>query len=177
MRSAKLLLALGALLGGLLTHGADMILGNKNLDKAHAQGREEGHKDGYRQGQVDAASKFAELLEQSDSMKKGAFAIGVYVARIDGDISDEEADKITDALGHLDSPFIEPQVKATYKEILETTPDFETIKNKYLNCLTVEQLNAIDAFIKDIIKIDSVVEEEEESFYKEQWIPYLNARK
>lgn len=168
---------LSTMAGGVAGHVAEKIRDDVKKDEALAQGRSEGHRDGYRQGQIDAAKKFAAFLEQDDNMKIGAFALGIHIAHLDGEFSEEEADVITEALGSPDSSLLKPHIRSAYKEIMDCNPDFETIQEDYLDGLTSEQIIAMDIFVKDVIEADDNVTDEEVAFFKNEWEPYVKYRR
>lgn len=110
-------------------------------------------------------------------MKIGAFALGIHIAHLDGEFSEEEADVITEALGSPDSSLLKPHIRSAYKEIMDCNPDFETIQEDYLDGLTSEQIIAMDIFVKDVIEADDNVTDEEVAFFKNEWEPYVKYRR
>lgn len=136
--------------------------------------REEGFQIGYRQGIIDAAKKFANILEQNDNMRIGMFAIGYYVAKL-GDNSDVKCDVIVEELGKPNSSAISAYVRSENSKIIRDNPSFEEICNKYLDSLNAEQLKSVDNFLQEIINAGGS-STSEKNFYQNKWTPYLERR-
>lgn len=169
-------LALCALGGAVTANVAGAISDDNMKDEARRKGHEEGYNHGYKAGNNDAAKKFGALLEQSENMRIGAFAIGYYVARVDGsDIPDDELTVIVDALGRPDSKIHSDYAQLEMKKIMEIAPRFEYIRDTYLHRLNKEQLSAIDDFVREVIKADGKIADEERYFYNNQWKPFLKS--
>ena len=130
------------------------------------------YSEGVRQGNLEAAKKFAALLKQSDNMRIGAFALGYHVARLGGN-SDEKLGVIVDALGMPDSSLLSEYVRSKNNKIIRGNPSFGEICSDYLNSLSVEQLKSVDGFLQEIINTggSSV---NEKNFYQNKWQNYLN---
>ena len=109
------------------------------------------YSEGVRQGNLEAAKKFAALLEQSDNIRIGAFALGYHVARLGGN-SDEKLGVIVDALGMPDSSLLSEYVRSKNNKIIRGNPSFGEICSDYLDSLSVEQLKSIDGFLQEIIR-------------------------
>ena len=158
--------------GMLSSFPVDLMLETKKAyDKSL---REEGFQNGYRQSNVDAAKKFAALLEQSDNMRIGSFALGYHVARL-GDGANEKLGVIVDALGEPNSFALSPYVLSENKKIHDSKPSFDEIRRKYLDSLNIEQLKSIDGFLQEIINAGGS-SESEKNFYQNEWQNYLNRR-
>ena len=136
--------------------------------------REEIFQKGYHKGEVDAAKKFASLLEQSDNLRIGAFVLGCHVARLGGN-SDEKLGVIVDVLGEPDSFALSPYVRSENSKIVRDKPSFGEICCKYLDSLNGEQLKSLDGFLRKIIDAGGS-SSSEKSFYQYEWTPYLNRR-
>ena len=143
-------------------------------DVQHQLEIKKAHEEGYRQGNVDAAKKFAALLEQSDNMRIGSFAIGYYVAKLGGN-SDEKLGVIVDALGDPNSFALSDYVRSENNKILRDNLRFDEICNKYLDSLNAEQLQSVDNFLQEIINAGGATYVER-SFYQNEWTAYLNRR-
>ena len=135
---------------------------------------QEGFQNGYRQGNVDAAKKFAEFLEQSDNFRIGAFAVGYHVARR-GDNLNAKLGVIVDALGAPDSPILSNYVRSENNKILCNKPEFAEICTKYLKSLNTEQLKSIDNFLREIINSGGA-SVNEVNFFNNLWKSYLKQR-
>ena len=136
--------------------------------------REKGFDAGYRQGNIEAAKKFATLLEQNENMQIGLFAIGYYIARLGGS-SNEKLSVIVDALGKPDSFARSEYVRSENNKIIRDNPSFEEICNKYLDSLNTEHLKSIDSFLQEIINAGGS-SSNEKNFYQNEWSAYLNQR-
>lgn len=132
------------------------------------------YKGGFHDGQILTAKKFATLLEQSDNMRIGSFAIGYYIARLGG-CSDEKLGVIVDALGEPDSFALSDYVRSENNKILRGNLRFDEICNKYLDSLNAEQLQSVDNFLQEIINAGGATYVER-SFYQNEWTAYLNRR-
>lgn len=136
--------------------------------------REGAFAEGVHKGELMAAEKFTALLEQSDNMRIGAFAIGYYVAKLSGN-SDEKLGVIVDALGEPNSFVLSKYVRSENDKILRDNLRFEEICNKYLDSLNGEQLKSVDNFLQEIINAGGATYVER-SFYQNEWTAYLNRR-
>ncbi len=136
--------------------------------------RKEGHTQGVHEGELMAAKKFASLLEQSDNMRIGTFALGCHIAKL-GNNSDEKLGVIVDALGEPNNFVISEYVRSENSKILREKPSFKEICNRYLDSLNAEQLKSLDGFLKAIINADSI-SSAEKNFYQNEWTPYLERR-
>lgn len=136
--------------------------------------REGAFAEGVHKGELMAAEKFTALLEQSDNMRIGSFAIGNHVARLGGN-SDEKLGVIVDALGEPNSFALSDYVRSENNKILRDNLRFEEICNKYLDSLNAEQLKSVDNFLQEIINAGGS-STSEKNFYQNKWTPYLERR-
>lgn len=169
-----------SLLAVAAASGTAAHLAGKENDKAKAAAaREEGFKQGVKQGNIETAKKFSALLEQSDRMKIGAFALGLHITTLDSRDTDEQLGVIVDYMGRPDSTLLTNYVRSENAKIIRNRPNFITIKNDYLNYFSIEQLKSTDTFVKDIIHAHSNGEPSynERNFYINDWCPYLNYRR
>ena len=141
------------------------------VEKAQKKGFEQGE----RKGSIETAKKFAARLVADDNLKIGVFALAVYVANKDFIISEEEKTTIEKYLGRPDS-VINKTVSDELKNICENVPNFQEIRDKYLDEFSNDDLENINLFIMDVINADSIVSAEEDMFLREEWNPYLEQR-
>ncbi len=121
------------------------------------------------------AKKLADLLEKNDTNKVAYFALGVYVAGLDG-IADEEVEVIKKKVGDPNSNLIPNPLREKFKAIYEDIPSFNTIKIKYLEAVQTEFLVELNEYINEIILSDQVISEAEKKFLLYEWYPYLESR-
>ncbi|MBR3747692.1 MAG: hypothetical protein IKP64_06200 [Selenomonadaceae bacterium] len=161
----------GAVEGLIMIHQAGML---SREDVQHHFEVKHAHENGIRVGELIAAKKFATLLEQSDNMRIGAFALGCHVARLGGN-SEEKLGVIVDALGEPDSFALSKYVRSENSKIIRDEPAFGEICNRYLDSLDNEQLKSVDGFVMEILNVGGT-SPSEKSFYQYEWTPYLNRR-
>ena len=145
------------------------------VDKA----RVEGFKYGERQGNIETAKKFKksfkEYLENSEANKLAMWALGVYVASLDG-IADEEMAAIFKKVGDPNSNSVNPALREKYMEIYNEIPRFSEIRVKYLDKADKEFMEELNEYVNQIIESDTVISEEESNFLRFEWYPYLSSR-
>ena len=158
----------GAIVGGGIVGGVM----SGSADKAEARGREQGYQHGFREGELSAAQRFQKMLEENENLLFGMFATALYVARLDGEAK-EEMDYIESCLGHEN--FLREEVKHEIQQIHQQNLDFYTIRTKYLDKVSFEELHYIDDIIKEVMNADQTVSKEEKHFYENQWMTYFES--
>ena len=121
---------------------------------------------------ITEAAKLADMLEKRENLKITFFALGLYVAGLDG-ISKEELDVIIKKVGDPNSNTVEKPLRDKYKAILDEKPNFDVIKTKYLNAAQTEFLVEFNEYINQIILSDKSISEAEQHFLEYKWYPYL----
>ena len=71
----------------------------------------------------------------------------------------------------------EEYVQKELKQIYEQRPDFATIREKYLNKLSIEDLNEFDNIIREIMYADGEPDNKENLFYHMEWRSYISNRR
>lgn len=141
-------------------------------DKAEARGREQGYHHGFREGELSAAQKFQQMLEENENLLFGMFATALYVARLDGEAK-EEMDYIESCLGHEN--FLREEVKHEIQKIYQQKLNFYMIRTKYLDKVSFEELHYVDEIIREVMNADNTVSKEERNFYEKHWTPYYES--
>ena len=148
-------------------------VGNK-IDEAEANGRRQGFKHGFAEGKIKAAEEFQEMLEENENLLFGVFAMGVYVARLDGE-ADEEMAFIENFIGHekLRSEGIRNEIQT----INAHKYTFYEIKVRYLDKVSVSEIEVFDEIITGVMNADGTISEKERQFYETTWKPYVRSLK
>ena len=175
--AAKEAVVTGAkIIGGAVVTGGVGYAGHKYIenakDKAEARGREQGYQHGFREGELSAAQKFQMMLEANENLRFGMFATALYVARLDGEAK-EEIDYIESCLGHEN--FLREEVKHEMQQIYQQNLDFYTIRTKYLDKVSFEELHYVDEILQKVMKADHTISKEERNFYEKDWMPYFES--
>lgn len=146
-------------------------------DTAREKGREEGYKQGHQAGSTETKTKLMNKLQADSNFKLGAFALGIYLAYIDGDDSpDEELSVIEENLGSPDSLFKEDFERKEYNNIMMRRPTYEVIKSQYLDQLDHDKAYQLHQFVRSIIDADGYFSPNEKRFWNEKWIDYMNEK-
>ncbi len=169
------LLAVGAL-GGLAAHTLGAAQDEEEKAAARHEGEKQGYDNGYRAGNIDAAKRFATALQNNDNLRFGAFALGLHIAALDGEIHDDEITTINNTLGSPDSSIYKPYVKAELKKIIDTRPGFSVIIHQYIGSLDFDTLLLLDEFVQEVINADGYVDASEKEFYEDEWEPFMASR-
>lgn len=166
---------ISALIGVVVTSTILHEVGkDSGYKEGHRDGEHSGFENGYKKGNNDTKEKFIKEIEYSISKYCGIYALGLYIGDLDGNFDEEDQKAIMDVIGNpqLQQEYIQKELK----EIFEKHPGFGEIKAKYLDKLKLEDLRKIDNYILQIIFYDGEVDNNESSFYNEQWEPYLLTR-
>ncbi len=101
----------------------------KEADKA----REDGYKDGRKDGENTVMKRLRDKMLANNKLKLGVFALGCYIANIDGEFTQEEQA----AIGSPDTSWTDVGLQEEFHRIMEEIYDhkmnFNDIKEKYLN--------------------------------------------
>lgn len=167
---------------GSIVAGAAVVAGkilyevgkDRGYEDGHREGRESGFGDGYKKGCIDTAKKSNETVEQHINRVASFYGLAVCIGNLDGTFDEEDQQAVIKVLG--DPNLQEEYVKNELKKIFQTQPNFETIKKRYLDKLSLEDVKKLDEIIRDFMYVDDVVHDNEINFYDHQWQPYLNRR-
>lgn len=145
------------------------------LEDAEREGHAKGFKHGYRKGCIDTARKFSETVEQHTARVCGMYALGFYMAFIDGDFDEDDAAVIVEVLG---SRKMQPDyVQAKLDTVVNMKKlDMKVITEKYLNKINKEELKDCDTIIKEFVAAFRRSGSDVSSFYTKIWKPYYNDR-
>ena len=150
---------------------------NNKINEMKENARAEGYEAGLRKGNLEAAKRLSTLIEKSNTLKSAVFALGIYIANLDGTQSNEEIAAIKDVLGRPDS-VLHPEIfQKEFNVILDKKPSFFEIKKHYLDNLDFENLKILNEFILIVISADGVQDDLESLFYNNEWKPYFDSRK
>lgn len=118
---------------------------------------------------------FRNMLKKDETMRIGVFALGILIGLSDNELRNEEHAQIKAYLNQDDCTVI-PTVREKFQQILARPLDFTEIKNTYLDCLSNDELIAIDEYVCAIIDADGIFSEGEKNFVKATWNPFLTER-
>ncbi|WP_317423715.1 hypothetical protein, partial [uncultured Acidaminococcus sp.] len=98
---------------------------------------------------------------------RSILALGLYVANLDHNLSPEERELLFKYVG-----------RDSYNKnyAIESCNSFKDICDKYLDKLSLQELDDISRKIREIIQADGIVSLEEENFLRKEWLPYLKKR-
>lgn len=168
-------LSVGSAVAGAAAGTAAGVIANGREEDELREQHEEGFKDGIKKGNIETAKKMADMLEQRDALKIGVFALAFYVAKRDGEFSEEEQNTIEKQLGRPDG-IANKEIADVLRVIFEHTPTFNEITEKYLNKFALSELEIVDDFIKNIIQADGIISQKEIEFLDYEWVPYMKIR-
>ena len=160
--------------GGVVGTGLVCDYVDTQLDKAEAKGRKQGFDHGFREGKIKAAEDLQKMLEKNENFLLGVFAMALYVAILDG-MDDAELDYIETCLGN--GELRSEAVRHEIQRISLKQYDFDEIKVRYLDKVTIEEIEYVDNVIQGVMDADGTVSEKERQFYVTTWQPYLRSLK
>ena len=113
----------------------------KEADKA----REDGYKDGRKDGENTVMKRLRDKMLANNKLKLGVFALGCYIANIDGEFTQEEQAAIAQAIGSPDTSWTDVGLQEEFHRIMEEIYDhkmnFNDIKEKYLKAHCIMKLH------------------------------------
>lgn len=147
---------------------------HKNKSKREAdEARKEGHKDGRKEGEIAAMKRLRDKMLANNKLKLGVFALGCYIAYIDGEFTKEEQAAINQAIGRPDRPWTDVGLQEEFHRIMEETDEhkicFNDIKERYLNGIDKEIFEDLDEVVMSVIHADGKVAIEEQNFLDNEW--------
>lgn len=137
----------------------------KEADKA----REDGYKDGRKDGENTVMKRLRDKMLANNKLKLGVFALGCYIANIDGEFTQEEQA----AIGSPDTSWTDVGLQEEFHRIMEEIYDhkmnFNDIKEKYLNDINRGTFEDLDEVVMSVIHADGKVAIEEQNFLDNEW--------
>lgn len=141
----------------------------KEADKA----REDGYKDGRKDGENTVMKRLRDKMLANNKLKLGVFALGCYIANIDGEFTQEEQAAIAQAIGSPDTSWTDVGLQEEFHRIMEEIYDhkmnFNDIKEKYLNDINRGTFEDLDEVVMSVIHADGKVAIEEQIFLDNEW--------
>lgn len=141
----------------------------KEADKA----REDGYKDGLKDGENTVMKRLRDKMLANNKLKLGVFALGCYIANIDGEFTQEEQAAIAQAIGSPDTSWTDVGLQEEFHRIMEEIYDhkmnFNDIKEKYLNDINRGTFEDLDEVVMSVIHADGKVAIEEQNFLDNEW--------
>ena len=141
----------------------------KEADKA----REDGYKDGHKDGENTVMKRLRDKMLANNKLKLGVFALGCYIANIDGEFTQEEQAAIAQAIGSPDTSSTDVGLQEEFHRIMEEIYDhkmnFNDIKEKYLNDINRGTFEDLDEVVMSVIHADGKVAIEEQNFLDNEW--------
>lgn len=141
----------------------------KEADKA----REDGYKDGRKDGENTVMKRLRDKMLANNKLKLGVFALGCYIANIDGEFTQEEQAAIAQAIGSPDTSWTDVGLQEEFHRIMEEIYDhkmnFNDIKEKYLNDINRGTFEDLDEVVMSVIHADGKVAIEEHNFLDNEW--------
>ena len=147
---------------------------HKNKSKKEAdEARKEGHKDGRKEGEIAAMKRLRDKMLANNKLKLGVFALGCYIAYIDGEFTKEEQAAIEQAVGKPDTSWsgieFQDEVHKIMELIQENKMNFNDIVIRYLDDIDRETFEELDEVVMDVINADGKVAREEQDFLNNEW--------
>lgn len=160
--------------GGAVGAIASAVESDEEESRAR-RAREAGFEDGIRKGNIEAAKRFADILEKDELHRQGIFALAISVAALDG-INEDEIAEIEGILGRPDS-LVNKKISAQLQSIYDEKPCFFDVKMRYLNKFSASEIAELNEVISIMVNADSVISAQEKKFLETEWAPYVADRK
>lgn len=161
------------LLGFCVGAGAVYLVEKNKRRKEAAEARKGGYQDGRKAGEIAAMERLRAKMQVSNRLKLGVFALGCYIANIDGEFIKEEQAAINQAIGRPDTPWTDVGLQEEFHRIMEETDEhkicFNDIKERYLNGIDKETFEDLDEVVMSVIHADGKVAIEEQNFLDNEW--------
>lgn len=137
------------------------------------EARKTGYGDGRKDGENAVAKRLRDKMLANNKLKLGVFALGCYIAYIDGEFTKEEQAAIEQAVGKPDTPWTDVGLQEEFHRIMEETDEhkicFNDIKERYLNGIDKETFEDLDEVVMSVIHADGKVAIEEQNFLDNEW--------
>ena len=168
------LLGKNSLLGLLaVCVGAGAVVEKNKRRKEADKAREDGYKDGRKDGENTVMKRLRDKMLANNKLKLGVFALGCYIANIDGEFTQEEQAAIAQAIGSPDTSWTDVGLQEEFHRIMEEIYDhkmnFNDIKEKYLNDINRGTFEDLDEVVMSVIHADGKVAIEEQNFLDNEW--------
>lgn len=170
------LLGKNSLLGLLAVYvgaGAVYLVEKNKRRKEADKAREDGYKDGRKDGENTVMKRLRDKMLANNKLKLGVFALGCYIANIDGEFTQEEQAAIAQAIGSPDTSWTDVGLQEEFHRIMEEIYDhkmnFNDIKEKYLNDINRGTFEDLDEVVMSVIHADGKVAIEEQNFLDNEW--------
>ena len=131
-----------------------------------------------RKASNETAKKFARILEENEDLRLAFWALGIYVADLDG-ISDEDTrslNVVLQKIGDPNSVLTHHALRNKYEALYGKCPEFSEIRTKYLDKVETEFLKEFKEYVYEIIISNRVISKAEINFLQYEWNPYLESR-
>lgn len=147
---------------------------HKNKSKKEAdEARKTGYGDGRKDGENAVAKRLRDKMLANNKLKLGVFALGCYIAYIDGEFTKEEQAAIEQAVGKPDTSWsgieFQDEVHKIMELIQENKMNFNDIVIRYLDDIDRETFEELDEVVMDVINADGKVAREEQDFLNNEW--------
>lgn len=153
--------------------GAVYLVEKNKRRKEADNAREDGYKDGRKDGENTVMKRLRDKMLANNKLKLGVFALGCYIANIDGEFTQEEQAAIAQAIGSPDTSWTDVGLQEEFHRIMEEIYDhkmnFNDIKEKYLNDINRGTFEDLDEVVMSVIHADGKVAIEEQNFLDNEW--------
>lgn len=153
--------------------GAVYLVEKNKRRKEANKAREDGYKDGRKDGENTVMKRLRDKMLANNKLKLGVFALGCYIANIDGEFTQEEQAAIAQAIGSPDTSWTDVGLQEEFHRIMEEIYDhkmnFNDIKEKYLNDINIGTFEDLDEVVMSVIHADVKVAIEEQNFLDNEW--------
>lgn len=161
------------LLGFCVGAGAVYLVEKNKRRKEAAEARKGGYQDGHKAGEIAAMERLRAKMQVSNRLKLGVFALGCYIANIDGEFIKEEQAAIEQAVGKPDTSWsgigFQDEVHKIMELIQENKMNFNDIVTRYLNDIDRGTFEDLDEVVMSVINADGKVAIEEQNFLDNEW--------
>lgn len=137
------------------------------------EARKTGYGDGRKDGENAVAKRLRDKMLANNKLKLGVFALGCYIAYIDGEFTKEEQAAIEQAVGKPDTSWsgigFQDEVHKIMELIQENKMNFNDIVIRYLDDIDRETFEELDEVVMDVINADCKIAREEQDFLNNEW--------
>ena len=146
-------------------------------DSKDEEMKREAFRDGMRKSNIENQKKFAEEMERKEKAVRGAYALAVYVAGLDGYISEQEGIELDRVAGDISKEFQSEGLRNALKAIFDEKPDFKTICNRYFQNISKKGVESLNELVEEMYYAEErQANSPEERFYKYEWLPFYNEK-
>lgn len=138
--------------------------------------REEAFEDGMRAGGIEVKKKLATELEKSENGIVGAYALAVYIANLDGQITEAEAIELDRVAGDLSKYWQREGLINKLKAVYDEKPSFKMICKRYFSNISQKALNDLNVMVLEILNAEERADgSSEDMFYNDVWLPFFSS--